>query len=302
MHPHLRTPFGDLPTYTLCVALGFFSAALLTWIRHRRRGFHFETVATLGIAAALTGIAGARMWYVATHPQIYAPWFASFPRGGMNPTAGWLAGAACAGLLLLYARPALRPHGRLGAPLIVVSLSTIAGMFAARIAALHASFPASDPFSPGGGLAFFGGLAAAGTACLVIAARRGIPPSAAADALAPGLLVGTAIGRIGCFLNGCCAGNPAHGPLAPGDRIPTQLIEAVLTASLGILLIVRPPSEGRIAAIAALGYAAARFTLDFFRSDVSPVALGLTPSQLAALLLAILAAGSLLRSPAPRPA
>lgn len=50
-------------------------------------------------------------------------------------------------------------------------------------------------------------LAALGTVALGSVAL-GLPLGAALDASAPGLLFGAAIGRIGCFVGGCCAGRP----------------------------------------------------------------------------------------------
>lgn len=50
-------------------------------------------------------------------------------------------------------------------------------------------------------------LAALGTVALG-SVTLALPLGAALDASAPGLLFGAAIGRIGCFVGGCCAGRP----------------------------------------------------------------------------------------------
>lgn len=59
---------------------------------------------------------------------------------------------------------------------------------------------------PEGGIvlygAFFGGLAAA----LVFFAVRKLPALALADIIVPGMVIGASLGRVGCFLNGCCFG------------------------------------------------------------------------------------------------
>lgn len=59
---------------------------------------------------------------------------------------------------------------------------------------------------PEGGIvlygAFFGGI----TAALVFFNRRKLPALALADIIVPGMVVGAALGRVGCFLNGCCFG------------------------------------------------------------------------------------------------
>lgn len=302
MHPFLHTPFGQIPAYTACVSAGFLSAAALTWGRHRARGFSADGIFSMTLVACVAGLVGARAWYVATHLPQYSGWLANFPRGGMDATAGFIAGGATVLLLVLYARPLLRPLGPLAGSVAVISASLVAGLFAARITSLHFHVPA-DPFDPGGGgLAFFGGFALATPACALVARARGIPIPLAADAITPGLLAACSLGRIGCFLNGCCVGVPARGVLCPGDRIPTQLIEALLTALLaaGIVFLDRPPRTGRTAAAAALAYSAVRFTLEFFREEPLFFA-GLTASQLAAVAIAAPAAAWLcIRRPAPR--
>ncbi len=62
------------------------------------------------------------------------------------------------------------------------------------------------------------------------------------DLTTPGLLFAMAIGRIGCFLGGCCAGRPtaSRWGLWSSDRrlatrrIPTQLLESALAGGLGV--------------------------------------------------------------------
>jgi phosphatidylglycerol:prolipoprotein diacylglycerol transferase len=59
---------------------------------------------------------------------------------------------------------------------------------------------------PEGGIvlygAFFGGIGAA----LVFFVKRKLPTLALADIIVPGMVVGACLGRVGCFLNGCCFG------------------------------------------------------------------------------------------------
>lgn len=301
MHPFLHSPFGDIPAYTACVSAGFLSAAALTWGRHRTRGFNADVIFTMTLVACIAGLVGARAWYVATHLSLYSAWIDGFPRGGMDMTAGFIAGGVTVLLLILYARALLRPLGPVAGAVAVASSGLVAGLLAARITALHFHVPA-DPFDPGGGgLAFFGGFALATPACALVARARGIPIPLAADAIAPGLLAACSLGRIGCFLNGCCLGMPARGVFCPGDRIPTQILEAAFTGLLavGIVLVGRPPLAGRTAAAAALAYSSVRFTLEFFREE-PPFFAGLTASQLAALAIAAPAAAWIaIRRPAP---
>jgi len=57
-----------------------------------------------------------------------------------------------------------------------------------------------------GGLVVYGSLIGGGVVGIWFIRKRGLPLWAIADLIAPALLLGQAIGRIGCLLNGCCYG------------------------------------------------------------------------------------------------
>lgn len=63
-----------------------------------------------------------------------------------------------------------------------------------------------------GGLTFYGGLIAGTVVGLLSARRMKLPMWVVADALTPSLALGTAFGRVGCWLNGCCYGHPTRLP------------------------------------------------------------------------------------------
>ena len=63
-----------------------------------------------------------------------------------------------------------------------------------------------------GGLTLYGGIIAGTVAGLAVARQLGLPMWVVADALTPSLALGTAFGRVGCFLNGCCYGRPTRLP------------------------------------------------------------------------------------------
>ncbi len=63
-----------------------------------------------------------------------------------------------------------------------------------------------------GGLVVYGSLFGAAIAVVLFAWRRRLPLLVLGDVLTPCLLLGLALGRIGCFLNGCCWGGPSHAP------------------------------------------------------------------------------------------
>jgi len=91
-----------------------------------------------------------------------------------------------------------------------------------------------------GGFVFFGGFVAAVAAVIVMARVKGKRLRDLGDLVAPCLGGAHAVGRIGCFLHGCCYGGPTTawwGITFPvlGDglaRHPTQLMEAAFLALL----------------------------------------------------------------------
>jgi len=73
-----------------------------------------------------------------------------------------------------------------------------------------------------------------------------IPLGQLLDVTAPGLLLAMGIGRLGCFFGGCCAGRltASRWGLWSSDRhvgarrIPTQLLESALAASVGVAALI----------------------------------------------------------------
>lgn len=63
-----------------------------------------------------------------------------------------------------------------------------------------------------GGLVFYGGLLLATPACIAYGLFKKVPIRRGMDIVAPALMVGLAVGRIGCFMNGCCWGGPCELP------------------------------------------------------------------------------------------
>lgn len=95
---------------------------------------------------------------------------------------------------------------------------------------------------------------------------------ATGDPYAVALPLGQGIGRIGCFVGGCCYG----APLSAGSlvRHPAQLYEAVLDLAIAATLFALRkrdwPGGVRFRAY-LLAYAVVRFTVDFFRGDEKQV-------------------------------
>ena len=136
-----------------------------------------------------------------------------------------------------------------------------------------------------GGLIFYGGLLLASAVLVLFARRHRLPVWHLADFAIPGLAIGHALGRVGCFLNGCCYGRPAGnhlcgiayppvcepGRLFPGLPLyPVQLIEsACLLAIWGVLVCVYPRrrKDGAVFALYLLLYPPCRFLLEYLRGD-----------------------------------
>jgi phosphatidylglycerol:prolipoprotein diacylglycerol transferase len=113
------------------------------------------------------------------------------------------------------------------------------------------------------------------------------------DAFALSFLLGTAVGRIGCFLNGCCYGKVTQSAIGVtmvgAKRHPVQLYESALMLLLaGVVFAIRkqPRERGRLWRMVLLGYAIVRFNLEFFRGDPVRHVGPLTAVQLACLMCA----------------
>jgi len=97
-----------------------------------------------------------------------------------------------------------------------------------------------------------------------------LPPN---DRFAAVLPFSLAIGRIGCWLQGCCAGLPHEGPLSMTDssgvaRYPTQLLEALFHVAFGIaavMIVRRGLLQGRVFATYLMAYGLFRFFTEFIR-------------------------------------
>jgi phosphatidylglycerol---prolipoprotein diacylglyceryl transferase len=100
-----------------------------------------------------------------------------------------------------------------------------------------------------------------------------------ADAVIPYLLIGWAIGRVGCFLNWDSFGIVDYLPwsvVVNGEpHIPTQLYESLgfllgfwLLLSKNLREIVAERGSGSLAAVALFVFAFVRYAIDFLRADV----------------------------------
>lgn len=73
-----------------------------------------------------------------------------------------------------------------------------------------------------GGIVFYGCILGGFTAILLYWRLRRFPLRPTLDTIAPALAVGIALGRIGCFFNGCCYGDVCEKPAFLGVRFPAH--------------------------------------------------------------------------------
>lgn len=114
--------------------------------------------------------------------------------------------------------------------------------------------------------------------------------------MVPALVVGHGIGRIGCFLAGCCYG--AETDLWWGVymhdhyRHPTQLLEASGLLFMGWYFLKAKSSQLSLQSIYLIGYGVLRFIVEALRGDLVRGEWGpLTPSQWISCLLILAGLG-----------
>lgn len=96
------------------------------------------------------------------------------------------------------------------------------------------------------------------------------------DAFAPAIMLGASVGRLGCFMAGCCHGVPTEQPWGvwfpqlDGPVHPTQLYDALSAATIGAFLLWRffhRRFKGENIALLLMLYPVARATTEAFRGD-----------------------------------
>jgi phosphatidylglycerol---prolipoprotein diacylglyceryl transferase len=158
-----------------------------------------------------------------------------------------------------------------------------------------------------GGIVYYGGILGASAAFLVFRHFRPFPFRPFLDVLAPSIAIGTLFGRLGCFLNGCCYGDPCQLPWAvsfpmpsppwshhrflgmiPPDATqslpvhPTQLYSALDGLILLLLLSAYFPlrrRDGEVMGLLMVSYPISRFLIEYLRNDEAAFFAGLTISQ-----------------------
>ncbi len=221
-------------------------------------------------------------------------------------------GLLLAAAFLLALQIALRGARREGIPrdpvLDLWIASLISGIVGAKLLLylLDLNFYLSNPRALLWGLrsagVFYGGLVAAILTSLWIVRRKGLPGWRIADIAAPAIVLGQAVGRLGCFAAGCCYGKVTDLPWAvtftdpeanriTGVPLGIPLHPSQLYLSLGdlvlfgvlVLLSRRKSYDGQVFLWYLVLYGVMRGLLELTRGDPRGQIAGVSTSQIIAM-------------------
>jgi prolipoprotein diacylglyceryl transferase len=167
-----------------------------------------------------------------------------------------------------------------------------------------------------GGLGIWGAIALGGVGAWIACRRRGIPLPAFADAIAPGIVVAQAIGRLGNWFNnelygratdlpwalriyewvpsaGRAATGPDGQPIVQGTYHPAFLYELLWNLGVAALVIWADRrfrlSHGRAFALYVAAYCAGRLWIELLRIDAAERVLGVRLNVITSVVVGLLA-------------
>lgn len=198
----------------------------------------------------------------------------------------------------------------------VVYLSTVISLAGAFIGSVCWGF--YDYGLPNGlfnpllrGKSFLGGLVGGMASAVIFLRCRGVSVNRYGDVLATALALGYAIGRVGCFFNGCdygvltrmswghsyppgteaYAGHLARRWITPEAAtslpvLPVQLLASACGLGIFAILVARkPPWPGANLCLFSMMYGLYRFCIEFLRGDFRTLVLGLSLPQVVSIVL-----------------
>jgi phosphatidylglycerol:prolipoprotein diacylglycerol transferase len=183
------------------------------------------------------------------------------PGTSLGAWAALVGAGAVAGLGLFAGLAALAQLAVL--PLVAIALvACIVGLVGAKVYFLVQS-PGSPSWASPGGMCIQGFVIGALATLAAGAWLADVPLLVMLDIAAPAILLGMAIGRLGCWKGGCCAGRLTAGRFAVwcsdrrigGRRIPTQLMESALALLLSVVttvLVIGSQAPNGVAAVLGL--------------------------------------------------
>ncbi|MDO8662069.1 MAG: prolipoprotein diacylglyceryl transferase [Candidatus Omnitrophota bacterium] len=147
-----------------------------------------------------------------------------------------------------------------------------------------------------GGLAWFGGLILGVFSGIYYLKSKKLAVYRITDLLVPFVALAQSIGRLGCFLNGCCYGRESafgiYFPTHDAVLIPTQLYSSLFLVFIFIILRFlqeKPHQDGSIFFAYLILYSTKRFFIEFWRADSPSFAFGLTLFQLISIAIFLIA-------------
>ncbi len=195
----------------------------------------------------------------------------------------------------------LKPEDMIDLTIYIIIMSIIGGRILYVLLSMDEY--SADPMSAmkiyEGGLSYHGGALGGFIAAAYFSWRRKIPGWLIVDTGIPALVLGAAVARWGCFLNGCCYGHEWHGPWAItfpalGDglpRHPAQLYDSFLHFTLlGLLYCLKrfKKKQGDMFAFYLMGFAVVRYVAEIFRAGATGKAFlgsAVTMAQAASILI-----------------
>ena len=324
----LRLPIIGLPinSYGFMIMIGFLLAAYIAVRRGRPQGVDSDLLLDVGIIGLLAGMVGAKINHILQFAEEYgakpgvpgALEIFNLGDGRLN----WLGGLLLGPIPFVFWY--LRTKGREKIDLwswqngVLLLLTLLFALLGTRALALYQYRDQySWRFITGfqGGFVLYGGLIGGILAAATYVKMRGERIGRIGDLAAPGMMIGIAFGRIGCFLNGCCYGRITEGFLGikfpsgsypfrehrndgkigpeateSAPVLPTQLFETF--AALGLFFVLswydrhKKRNSGETALLAGVLYPAWRFIVEFMRDDPrGDRIIGLTYSQFVSLIV-----------------
>ncbi|MDB4969414.1 MAG: prolipoprotein diacylglyceryl transferase [Myxococcales bacterium] len=264
----------SFPAYFTLLTLGFGLAMILTVRESRRLGMDRERVLDTNLWMVVWGIIGARVLHLVADGHFHD-------------------------YVNLCTNPKLVPA--IDALTSTCHTAAQCGYDYLCDGLTHKCYPPRDCFAAvkvwRGGLAYYGGFIFAVAFAYYYVRKHKLGWWRTADLAAPGIMLGLVLGRLGCFLNGCCYGKPTDSfvglvfPQHPGIHVhPTQLYEsAACFICFSILYyVVRPRRRafGDVFAAMLILYGIARSICEIWRDDDRGVFFGfISTSQLISIPL-----------------
>jgi phosphatidylglycerol:prolipoprotein diacylglycerol transferase len=279
VYPDLLRDTGiplTLPTYGVMVAVGYLVALAVAGREAPRVGFDSRRITDLMFWLLMAALVGSRLAFLAVNWRFYFD-LCTDPMAALPPVPCAPSGA-CPDLQLCTATP--------DGPLCTTQPRCFAALELWR-----------------GGFVFYGGLLLATLVAVWFGRRYRMRFGLLADTIIPGVALGHAFGRVGCFFAGCCYGCETQLPwgvtfpagseagLVGGPVHPTQLYEGGLEVAIFAALLVirsRKRYHGQVLLAYAGLYAGARFAVELVRGDLQRGTwAGLSTSQWASVIVLV---------------